>query len=240
LSLWSKPPLGIQEITVALNPGTARKFCTGFRIRRQAAYSRYRVSIPGRVKAEHKGESAEVNGAGVEALKKLDVFAQMPSKHTGNAMFSKACLDTLSAGIFAVAMALLILDVRLPDDFHPRTPPSCCWSCSVFGRNSCLTSSVSGCSDCVGLPMSRCARARNIQPRIRQLVAVLSFPDHLRAVHRHRCRLLCAFRAGDLALCRSNAPDRLSDDDHNPNSLLTRTVAASCILKRHMLRFMAA
>jgi uncharacterized membrane protein len=35
-------------------------------------------------------------------------------------MFSKARLDTLSDGIFAVAMTLLVLDVRLPDDFHPR------------------------------------------------------------------------------------------------------------------------
>jgi uncharacterized membrane protein len=33
-------------------------------------------------------------------------------------MFSKARLDTLSDGIFAVAMTLLILDVRLPDDFQ--------------------------------------------------------------------------------------------------------------------------
>jgi uncharacterized membrane protein len=35
-------------------------------------------------------------------------------------MFSKARLDTLSDGIFGVAMTLLILDVRLPDDFHPQ------------------------------------------------------------------------------------------------------------------------
>jgi uncharacterized membrane protein len=34
-------------------------------------------------------------------------------------MFSKARLDTLSDGIFGVAMTLLILDVRLPEDFHP-------------------------------------------------------------------------------------------------------------------------
>jgi uncharacterized membrane protein len=34
-------------------------------------------------------------------------------------MFSKARLDTLSDGIFGVAMTLLVLDVRLPDDFHP-------------------------------------------------------------------------------------------------------------------------
>ena len=35
-------------------------------------------------------------------------------------MFSKARLDTLSDGIFAVAMTLLVLDIRLPDDFHPH------------------------------------------------------------------------------------------------------------------------
>ena len=35
-------------------------------------------------------------------------------------MFSKARLDTLSDGIFGVAMTLLILDVRLPDEFHPK------------------------------------------------------------------------------------------------------------------------
>ena len=35
-------------------------------------------------------------------------------------MFSKARLDTLSDGIFGVAMTLLILDVRFPDNFHPK------------------------------------------------------------------------------------------------------------------------
>jgi uncharacterized membrane protein len=44
----------------------------------------------------------------------------MPRKRTGIAMFSRARLDTLSDGIFGVAITLLILDVRLPDDFHPR------------------------------------------------------------------------------------------------------------------------
>jgi len=34
-------------------------------------------------------------------------------------MFSKARLDTLSDSIFAVAMTILVLDVRLPDNFHP-------------------------------------------------------------------------------------------------------------------------
>src|SRR5579862_2301769 len=35
-------------------------------------------------------------------------------------MFSKARLDTLSDGIFGVAMTLLVLDVRLPENFHPH------------------------------------------------------------------------------------------------------------------------
>jgi uncharacterized membrane protein len=35
------------------------------------------------------------------------------------AMFAKARLDALTDGVFAVAMTLLVLDVRLPDDFHP-------------------------------------------------------------------------------------------------------------------------
>ncbi|MEW6643993.1 MAG: TMEM175 family protein [Pseudomonadota bacterium] len=34
-------------------------------------------------------------------------------------MYPKARLDTLSDGIFAVAMTLLVLDLRLPDDIHP-------------------------------------------------------------------------------------------------------------------------
>lgn len=37
----------------------------------------------------------------------------------GRQMFSKARLDTLSDSIFAVAMTILVLDVRLPDNFHP-------------------------------------------------------------------------------------------------------------------------
>ena len=35
-------------------------------------------------------------------------------------MFAKARLDTLSDSIFAVAMTLLALDIRLPDDFEPH------------------------------------------------------------------------------------------------------------------------
>src|ERR1700727_132953 len=38
----------------------------------------------------------------------------------GDRMFSKARLDTLSDGIFGVSMTLLVLDVRLPDNFHPH------------------------------------------------------------------------------------------------------------------------
>ncbi len=38
-------------------------------------------------------------------------------------MYPKARLDTLSDGIFGVAMTLLVLDVRLPDAFAPRDAP---------------------------------------------------------------------------------------------------------------------
>jgi uncharacterized membrane protein len=34
-------------------------------------------------------------------------------------MYSKARIEALTDGIFAVAMTILVLDVRLPDDFHP-------------------------------------------------------------------------------------------------------------------------
>jgi uncharacterized membrane protein len=33
-------------------------------------------------------------------------------------MFPKARLDALTDGVFSVAMTLLVLDVRLPEDFH--------------------------------------------------------------------------------------------------------------------------
>ena len=35
-------------------------------------------------------------------------------------MYPKARLDALTDGLFGVAMTILVLDVRLPDDFHPR------------------------------------------------------------------------------------------------------------------------
>jgi len=35
-------------------------------------------------------------------------------------MFPKARLDALHDGIFSVAMTLLVLDVRLPEEFHPH------------------------------------------------------------------------------------------------------------------------
>ncbi len=55
-------------------------------------------------------------------------------------MYPKARLDALSDAIFGVSMTLLVLDVRLPDDVHPRdiagiitrvAGPDC--------QNSCLT-----------------------------------------------------------------------------------------------------
>jgi uncharacterized membrane protein len=54
-------------------------------------------------------------------------------------MFSKLRLDTLSDGIFGVAMTLLVLDVRLPDDFHPRDGAELLQALSVSGPDFFLT-----------------------------------------------------------------------------------------------------
>jgi hypothetical protein len=71
----------------------------------------------------------------LQALKQLNVFAQMRPKPTGNAMFSKARLNALSDGIFGVAMTRLILDIRLPEDFSPRVHDHCACTCgSRYGR----------------------------------------------------------------------------------------------------------
>src|SRR3954471_4863411 len=58
-------------------PRNGTQICTGFRIRRQAAYSRYRASIPGRVAAEHRGELAKVNGGASRSGENLNVFGGM-------------------------------------------------------------------------------------------------------------------------------------------------------------------
>ena len=34
-------------------------------------------------------------------------------------MYPKARIEALTDGLFGVAMTILVLDVRLPDDFHP-------------------------------------------------------------------------------------------------------------------------
>lgn len=38
----------------------------------------------------------------------------------GETMYPRARIDALTDGVFAVAMTLLVLDVRLPEDFHPH------------------------------------------------------------------------------------------------------------------------
>jgi uncharacterized membrane protein len=39
-------------------------------------------------------------------------------------MYPKARLDALTDGLLGVAMTILVLDVRLPDNFHPHTANS--------------------------------------------------------------------------------------------------------------------
>ena len=37
-------------------------------------------------------------------------------------VYPRARLDALSDAVFGVAMTLLVLDVRLPEEFHPHIP----------------------------------------------------------------------------------------------------------------------
>src|SRR5436190_21122614 len=73
-------------MTAALNPGTARRFCTGCVGTRTGGLLKYRVSIPGRVWREHKVEMPEVNALSPESLKKLNVSAQKPGPSVSSAM----------------------------------------------------------------------------------------------------------------------------------------------------------
>src|ERR1700737_3185821 len=74
---WEKDIEPLVE-TAAWNPGNncraqprnGTQICTGFRIHGQAAYSRYCVSIPGRVELKHRAELAKVNGAGAGSTEK--------------------------------------------------------------------------------------------------------------------------------------------------------------------------
>jgi hypothetical protein len=72
----------------------------------------------------------------------------MQRKQTGNAMFSKARLDTPGDGIVGVAMTLLILDMRLPDDFHPKDGGELLRDLlGLWPKFSCLMSRVSACHE---------------------------------------------------------------------------------------------
>jgi uncharacterized membrane protein len=46
-------------------------------------------------------------------------------------------MDTLSDGIFGVAMTLLVLDVRLPDNFHPHDGGELLQGLAGLWPNSC-------------------------------------------------------------------------------------------------------
>jgi len=77
-------------------------------------------------------------------------------------MFSKARLDALSDGIFAVAMTLLILDVRLPEDFHPQDGAELLRGLADLWPKFLPYVLSFGVPDCAGFPISRCGRAPNM------------------------------------------------------------------------------
>ena len=76
-------------------------------------------------------------------------------------MFSKARLDTLSDGIFGVAMTLLILDVRLPDDFHPKDSAELLQGLFDLWPKFLPYLLSFGVLGCAGFRISRCAAAPN-------------------------------------------------------------------------------
>jgi hypothetical protein len=119
-------------------------------------------------------------------------------------MFSKTRLDTLSDGIFAVAMTLLVLDVRLPEDFQPRDGSELLEGLTGLWPKF-LPYALSFCV--LGLRW-----LANIEIRTRADFVNREYVNwwllYLRAVFDHRGRPLCPFRAGDLALRRPHARDR--------------------------------
>ena len=76
-------------------------------------------------------------------------------------MFSKSRLDTLSDGIFAVAMTLLVLDVRLPDDFHPKDSAELLQGLFDLWPKFLPYLLSFGVLGCAGFPTSRCEAAPN-------------------------------------------------------------------------------
>jgi uncharacterized membrane protein len=53
-------------------------------------------------------------------------------------MYPKSRVDALTDGLFAVAMTILVLDLRLPDEFHPDRS-GLVHALRASGRNSFLT-----------------------------------------------------------------------------------------------------
>jgi hypothetical protein len=100
-------------------------------------------------------------------------------------MFQKSRLDALSDGIFGVAMTLLILDVRLPDDFHPKDGAELVQGLlGLWPKFPALRPEFRRARLVLAFEHRGAQPGRIRQPRIRQLVAVLSLADHLCAVLR--------------------------------------------------------
>jgi TMEM175 potassium channel family protein len=51
------------------------------------------------------------------------------------AHYPKIRIDALTDGIFAVAMTILVLDLRLPEEFHPVDDGAMATALRDFGRN---------------------------------------------------------------------------------------------------------
>ena len=102
-------------------------------------------------------------------------------------MFPKARLDALHDGIFSVAMTLLVLDIRLPDEFRPRDAAELLQAIGNLWPKFLpyvLSFTVLGLRWLASIEL----RSRAEYYNLCQFVAVLSAVDHLRAVFDHRGR----------------------------------------------------
>ena len=124
-------------------------------------------------------------------------------------MYPKARLDTLSDGIFGVAMTLLVLDLRLPEDFQPKdlfVGPGA-RSARPDAKVPALRDKFRRAWTALVVKCSPPFQGGILQPEIRGMVAALSSADNLRAAHHHRCWPFPESRALDLAVCRQHDPD---------------------------------
>ena len=122
-------------------------------------------------------------------------------------MISAARHDALSDGIFGVAMTLLVLDLRLPENFNPADDQELLKALLALWPKFfpyALSFFVLGLR---WRALARVRAAEILRGGVFLLVARLSVASHLRTVFNDGDRPLPQSCAGDLALCRQYRAD---------------------------------